>query len=118
MPNALYTFDTFEPEAFTDTLQQRALAALENAQVLFFPTLAFNLSLFSEDRLWSDNILDKTHKNVSYHYLTQQLGKLKKPQPDQEVIQLLRSLMHHYAEFAKNLVATVLPSYNDSLIWG
>lgn len=118
MNKHLYTIDTLNPEFFTPKIQQQAITALENAQVLFFPDLTINTSLFSENKLWSENFLDKSHKNVSYHYLTKQLGTLKKPQPDNEVKTLLCSLMHQYAEFAKNLIDQVLPTYSESLIWG
>ena len=118
MNECIHTLDNFKPETLTPKIQQAATAALENAQVLFFPSLSFNSNLLSEGNLWSENLLDKTHKNVSYHYLTQQLGNLKRPQPSQEVTQLLRNLMHQYAEFAKTLIDNVLPSYKESLIWG
>lgn len=118
MNKHLYTLDIPLLEPLAPQLQQQATTALEEGQILFFPTLTLDSSLLSERKLWSENFLDKTHKNVSYHYTTQQLGKLKKPQPDLEVTTLLQSLMNHYAKFAKNLIDQVLPTYSESLIWG
>ena len=87
-------------------------------KILFFPTLTFDTSLFFKTHLWSIDLLDKTHKNVSYHYLTKQLGKLKQPQPDETIKQLLCSVMHQYAEFAQNTIKQILPSYSNSCRWG
>src|SRR3990167_1951468 len=107
MTQLLYTLNTIDPKELTTQQRIQAITALENGKILFFPTLTFDTSLFFKTHLWSIDLLDKTHKNVSYHYLTKQLGKLKQPQPDETIKQLLCSVMHQYAEFAQNTIKQI-----------
>ena len=121
MNQRLLTLNVTDPKdhkQITSKILEQAVHALEQEQVLFFPQLTFSSPLFSEKELWSEKMLHSTHKNVSYNYSTQKLGKLNPIVAKTELAKLLRTFMHQYAEFAKDLINTVLPSYSDSLIFG
>jgi hypothetical protein len=46
------------------------------------------------------------------------MGKLSNAAKEQGLVTVLHTFMQSYAEFAKNLVDTVLPSYQDALLFG
>lgn len=102
---------------FTQNIEQinhqESISRLEEGTVLFFPRY-FYTSI--DPDLFSENILDGSRKNISYDIRNKRLGAYKK-----EVNGLndkLLSMMHGYAEFAHQLIQSVLPSYVPHLQWG
>src|SRR5262249_11215331 len=95
----------FCPEA-----RQAALQALEQGQVLHFPSLAFPLSE-AERRFLSPTILGRS-KNVSYNPGTNALaGTVCQGQDAEE----LKGLLRRYADAADRLCRRLFPSYGPAL---
>lgn len=86
---------------------------LESGGILFFPEHFYSAI---DPSLLSEAILHKTHKNVGYDYKKNQLGAFNSTNgvSDSQLIQLMKG----YAEFSRQLIETVLPSYIPSLQWG
>lgn len=85
---------------------------LESGQVMYLPRLSFELG--SKDLL-NPVICDGKKKNISYDYLHKVLGGISannayRPQ--------LQSMMDGYATYAKTLVDTLLPQYQEAVQWG
>jgi hypothetical protein len=118
MNTRLYTIENTPEQPLEPIQQLEAINALEQAQVLFFPKHSFHSPIFSQGHLWTEATLDATHKNISYHYPSERLGKINKSSLNNEVVPLLQGLMHRYAEYAKNLIDKTLPEYSDALLWG
>ncbi|MCE0724114.1 MULTISPECIES: Kdo hydroxylase family protein [Legionella] len=93
--------------------QQRSVNLLEEGKVLFFPEYFF---ADVDPLLLSENVLDGSRKNVSYDIRNQKLSAFKKDMNN--LGSKLRPMMHGYAEFAHQLIQTVLPSYVPHLQWG
>ena len=102
---------------FTQNIEQinqhESINQLEEGKVLFFPEYFFSPI---DSVLLSENVLDGSRKNVSYDIRNKKLSAYKK-----EISGLdtqLKQMMHGYAEFAHQLIQTVLPSYIPHLQWG
>ncbi|MGL5742336.1 MAG: Kdo hydroxylase family protein [Legionella sp.] len=93
--------------------QQQSTHLLEEGKVLFFPE-HFYSSVAPE--LLSEHVLDGSRKNVSYDIRNEKLSAYKKEIDGLET--KLTYMMHGYAEFAHQLIETVLPSYVPYLQWG
>lgn len=93
--------------------QDAAAAALEAGQIIYFPQLAFTLQP-NEQTLLSEHILAPKHKNVSYDYQSQRLNGVATA----EYAIITQSMMQRYAEFAHQLIKTILPTYQETLLWG
>lgn len=93
--------------------EQKSINGLEAGKILFFPEYHFS----SIDKsLMTESILHGTHKNVSYDYKRNKLGAFKKDISGLD--SKLEHLMCGYAEFAHQLIQTVLPVYVPHLQWG
>src|SRR5262249_22397249 len=88
------------------------IAALEHSQVLFFPTMAFQLET-AEEVLLSPKLITGTNKNISYDYRSEKLGGYTG-----ENHQLLQQFMQRFATQAKNFVLNLLPHYKTTLTIG
>lgn len=93
-----------------------AMAALESGKVLYLPAYPFTL-LQPEQALLSETILQPKRKNISYRYTSQQLSGCI-PVQGEDIVSLMQHAIHRYAQFARHLVDTMLPSYQNALIWG
>ncbi|HHF7366359.1 TPA: Kdo hydroxylase family protein [Legionella bozemanae] len=93
--------------------QQKSVNLLEMGKVLFFPEYFF---ADVDPLLLSENVLDGSRKNVSYDIRTKKLSAFKKD--INSLDSKLSHMMHGYAEFAHQLIQTVLPSYVAHLQWG
>ncbi|KTD73004.1 Kdo hydroxylase family protein [Legionella tucsonensis] len=102
---------------FTQNIEQidhqKSVDLLETGNVLFFPEYFF---ADVDPLLLSENVLDGSRKNVSYDIRNKKLSAFKKDVNSLD--SKLRHMMHGYAEFAHQLIQTVLPSYVPHLQWG
>lgn len=96
---------------FTPALQQRACAALERGQVLFFPNLPFAFRADESDLL-SPAMSNGKAKNVSLDPAT---DMLKGTQVEGEPRRRLHDMMDRFARSATQLVTELLPHYARSL---
>jgi hypothetical protein len=103
-------------DAITPPIKQQAVTYLEAGGVLYLPSYSFQFELPEQEKLLSETILDGKHKNVSFDYSTKKLGGTH---PDNaELSSLLRLLMQRYANYARQLIDTLLPRYQSHLTWG
>lgn len=114
MDELLYTLDLDVLELLTNDCKKIALNSLESGRVIYLPSYAFTLQTEEKAQLLSDSILDGEHKNISYDYRRQLLGGVSQNKHSS----LLEPFMKRYAEFAKNLVDSLLPQYQDFLDFG
>lgn len=87
-----------------------AVAALEQGKVLFFPSLAFNLT-DAEKTLLTPELVDPKRKNISYQPEQQKLTGVAVENQREAVQKLLAR--HHRA--CQELVISVLPAYRHAL---
>jgi len=118
MQQALFTL----PETAWETLEDRpkdlSLQALENGQVLYLPAFCFKHDGLANSAILSENLLNGKRKNISFDYRAQTLGGFKAKSDLPNLEQELRDFMQAYALFARKLVDTLLPHYQQALIWG
>ncbi|OYV55870.1 MAG: hypothetical protein B7X00_00490, partial [Legionella sp. 21-45-4] len=112
MSERLLTLDADQLEELSDMPHQRVVEALEAGKVVFLPQYTFQALdevIFSEERVQS------TKKNISYHYLTQQLSGIPL---DSNYAATIAEMMGRYAVFAHQLVTKLCPHYKQGLRWG
>lgn len=100
-------------QAVARDLQETALAALENGQVLFFPQLSFKLA-DGESRFLTPALVGDS-KNVSYSFGTRKIGHCACAEADKPAV---ADMMHRFCGQAKALVESLLPSYKPRLTMG
>lgn len=93
--------------------QKMALAALEDGQVLFFPSLAFSLK-GEESRFLTPELVGDS-KNVSYQFASRKIGHCACAESDKPAV---AGMMHRFCGQAKALIENVLPSYKSKLTMG
>jgi len=93
--------------------QPKSLEGLEEGRILLFPEYCFSPI---DSSLMSESVLDGSHKNVSYDFKRQKLGAFN--QSNAELAPGLQQFMHGYAQFARQLIQSTLPSYIPHLQWG
>ncbi|KTD11786.1 hypothetical protein Lgra_1244 [Legionella gratiana] len=102
---------------FTQNIEQinhqESINRLEEGKVLFFPQYFYSAV---DPILFSENVLDGSRKNISYDIRNEKLGAYKKEIDG--LNEKLSQMMYGYAEFAHQLIQTVLPSYVPYLQWG
>ena len=116
MNEQLQTLDIINLNSLTTHDKQITLSSLESGKVIYFPSYFFDLKSSEKESLLSENILDGKHKNISFDYTHQRLGGFHRNNAD--LATSLKAFMRRYAEFAKNLVNTTLPQYQETLRWG
>ncbi len=106
--------DTLETMALTsleedlpEEAQTQAVYALESGRVLYFPQLSFVLQQ-QEDAFLSPAIADPRSKNISYDLHT---DGLRGAICQDEKARLLKSMIHRYAIFSRQLIGRILPGY-------
>ena len=112
----IYTIDEANLAALTEAMKTETIDSLESGRVVYCPELAFALTP-EEEPLLSDSILDPKHKNIGYHYQTQRLGLMSRT-ASPAMISSMQAMMHRYAEFAKHVIDSALPTYSEALLWG
>jgi 3-deoxy-D-manno-oct-2-ulosonic acid (Kdo) hydroxylase len=96
---------------FPEAVRLRALAALENGKVLYFPNLAFELAE-SERFLLSPALSDGRAKNIS---LDPASGSLRGTLATDRERPHLQAMMEAFAAAATRLVSDLFPSYAANL---
>lgn len=94
-------------------VQQGAIDALENGNVLFFPQLPFALDE-SEQRFLTPSTVSKS-KNVSYDIAS---GTLRGTSLSGTDAQQLQAMAHRFASYSHALVLNLLPHYKPAIIRG
>lgn len=115
MQNSIYSISEQDRQHLNAAVQTDALQALESGQVLFIPSLTFQLKS-EEQALLSASILAPKEKNISYHCTQQKLGGLH-PQ-HQKKQAMTQAFMHRFALFAQDLIEKTLPHYQHALKFG
>lgn len=100
-------------QAVTREMQETALAALEDGQVLFFPQLAFKLA-DDELRFLSPELVGDS-KNVSYSFSARKISHCACAEADKPAV---AEMMHRFCGQAKALVEKLLPAYQSKLAMG
>lgn len=100
-------WDEFLPESE----QKRAIQAIENGKVLYFPNLCFKLDEV-ESSFLNPNVLDPSSKNVSYDHRRSHLKGASLARQD---TQRLQAMMHRFYEASQTLVNRILPHYQNQL---
>lgn len=98
-------------QPFSAELQDQAIRALEQGDVLVFPNLGFEMSEI-ESQFLSPSIIGKS-KNVSFDINN---GTLQGSSVDENATVLLQQMMHRYANFSKGLMDHLFPQYQQELI--
>lgn len=98
-------------QPFAAELQDQAIRALEQGDVLVLPNLSFEMSE-TESQFLSPSIIGKS-KNVSFDINT---NKLQGSSVDENATILLQQMMHRYAIFSKGLMDHLFPQYQQDLI--
>lgn len=115
MDEHLYTIDTNDTSTLHNKVKQEATNALESGKIIYFPDYYFALNE-DEQALLSESILNPKHKNISYDYQRRHLaGVVSSSLVHQHIV---HSFMHRFAEFAKQIIGTTLPQYQNVLKWG
>src|ERR1700722_1428601 len=97
--------------SFSKQEQEGALTALEEGQVLYFPSLSFPLEE-QEIPLLSPHYADPKSKNIGYD---SKLKKVGGAQGSQQEIFSLEKMLERYAMKAQALLSFLLPHYTKSL---
>lgn len=118
MDEQIYTLDVSDLQSINMQDGLSALTALESGQVVHFPSYFFSSQALADQHLLSEEILDGKHKNISFDNRTQRLGGFQQQPNKPELPNNLKLFMQGYANFARQLVDTLLPEYCDSLQWG
>ena len=110
----LQTFNTQQwKEHFPDSTQQQAITALENGNILYFPTLAFNLSQ-AEQVFLSPDFADPHAKNISYQSNINKLWGVQHLSDAQH--QQLKAMLSRFSQYSFDLIKNILPHYAHQLL--
>ncbi|KTD03106.1 Kdo hydroxylase family protein [Legionella feeleii] len=118
MNDQLHILNTSDLESIRGDNKELALQSLEAGKVIYFPNYAFSLQTAETEQLLTETILDGKHKNVSFDYSRQRLGGYRQQRDENALSAPLKAFMQRYAEFAKQLVDTLIPQYQEALLWG
>lgn len=99
-------------ESIDDSIKQAVQSHLEQSNVLYFPSLPFNVSE-DEKRFLSPNYIADKVKNIAYHSGSKKLWGIK--ELNEKDYYALKRLMERYATSATTLVKTLFPSYVNDL---
>lgn len=113
--DTLFRLNGFPALAAVDT-DATVTSALESGKIIFLPDDVFTLTA-REQCFYSIPVLDKKHKNVSYHALRQQLGGYD-PALSDELQADLKSMMQRFSDFAYQRLTLLMPTYQTHLRWG
>lgn len=116
MTEQLYTIEEPQLTTVTSTIKDNAFKAIETGHVIYFPHYTFAPN-DTEKKLLSESVLHPKHKNISYDYCQKKLGGLS-TSLSPEFPQLMTAFVHRFAEYAKELVDTLMPHYTQHLRWG
>lgn len=90
---------------------QKALDALEEGELVYFPKFSFDLEP-NETVLFKKNLFPFKRKNIGYNIHAEQL---KAAEVDQDTQNTLKNMMHRYALFSQKALTTLIPHYTSGL---
>ncbi len=96
---------------FSRQEQENALAALEEGQVLYFPSLPFTLEE-REVGLLSPHYANPKSKNISYDSKSKRIGGA---QGSEQELSSLEKMLERYAKKAQTLLDVLFPHYKENL---
>lgn len=110
---SLETFDQIKnwETPIPKEVQQKAIQALENGKVVYFPSLPFQLNN-SELSLLSPEKVDPKSKNISYDIRSDKLGGAICAATEEEVF---KQLIKRYALNSRKLIEKLFPGYSNYL---
>lgn len=117
MDQNLHSLETEALHLLIEEDKQQAVTAIESGKIIYFPSYSFSLQP-DEHALLSDAILHPKHKNISYDYNQQRLAGVVEDKSFNHLPPLLTAFMHRFAEFAKQIVDTLAPEYQEKIQWG
>lgn len=100
---------------FAESVQQQAIASLENGRILFLPDLNFVLNP-NEKAFLNPDYADPNSKNVSYSAVNKKLWGVRNLTDAEHIA--LKAMMSRFAKAATELVNNLLPRYGTQLILG
>ncbi|WP_058529112.1 Kdo hydroxylase family protein [Legionella londiniensis] len=115
MNQYLYSLDKKSISEFQSQDKMEALAALESGKVVFLPNYCFTLN--QHEHMFTESILSPNRKNVSYDFQSRKLSGVCKHHSIEQANKV-RQFMHRYAEFSRQLLESLLPSYQNELRLG
>lgn len=118
MDRLLYKLSVNQLNALNNDQKKTALASIESGKVVFLPEYVYCFPAMLNELLFSENLLDGKHKNISFDYQTQRLGGYNKDFGTEGAKNFITIFMHDFAKFSKTLVETLFPQYQDALLWG
>lgn len=104
--------DSWEGSIINAATQQRAISALENGKVLYFPKLPFYIK-DHEKGLLSPDKTDPKSKNISFDTRT---GKLNGTQCSEDEALQMKEMIKRYAICSRDFMHRLFPSYIPHLI--
>ncbi|WP_419419042.1 Kdo hydroxylase family protein [Legionella sp. D16C41] len=117
MDEQLFNVPITDLNQLSNDIKYTSLNAIESGQVLYFPNYFFDFPQINN--FLTETILDGRRKNISFDYRTKHLGGVKKEGIQAiKLQQELKEFMQQYASFARVLVNTLLPQYQQHLQWG
>jgi 3-deoxy-D-manno-oct-2-ulosonic acid (Kdo) hydroxylase len=99
-------------ESISPALQDKAVQALENGKILYFPHLPFSMSQ-EESFFFNPNLVDPKAKNISYDPKKDQLGKVL---CTGEKAKQLKEMMQRYAATSRQFLEALIPHYKSTLV--
>ena len=110
--NNLETFEVDGSEGFSSEMKEKAIQALENGKVVFFPRLPFKMKA-DELRFLSPDKVDPKSKNISYDIRMDHLGGSLF---DGEEALKLKEMVKRYAVHSRHLMEQLFPSYTSHAV--
>lgn len=107
----IFDFSTWESSP-SEQIQKRAIQALEEGKIVFFPKLSFELNPHESKFLSTDNVCTKA-KNISYDIKS---GCVKGTTAEGESAQQLKEMMKRYSRQSRQLVKEFFPNYMPHII--
>lgn len=109
------SMETFAINAWDQVISQedqnKAIQALEAGQILYFPSLSFNLDA-QEQRFLSPNIVNPKTKNISYDIHKDRFGGTICSESDAEKV---KAMLKRYALVSRHLLDQLIPFYTPKL---
>lgn len=96
--------------------QKDAVQALESGKVVFLPNYFFDSQQPYKNKLFTEQLLDGKHKNISFDNRHQSLGGCDTT--NQVLYNELKQLLKEYADFTYELISILFPTYVDGIKWG
>jgi len=116
MEQYLYTVNEEVLDSLPIETKQEIIQALESGKVIYMPAYSF-IVLPQEQTIFTEQVLNGRHKNVSYDPGYQKLGAAgQQTSPDRQLN--LQCVLQRFSEYAQTLLAQVFPDYQEKVSLG